>query len=63
MVGNVWEWTADWWQTNHSTTTDNSNNKLNKLIKGGSFMCHRSYCYRYRCAARHYNTPVINSQT
>jgi hypothetical protein len=23
-----------------------------KLMKGGSFLCHRSYCYRYRIAAR-----------
>lgn len=22
------------------------------LTKGGSFLCHRSYCYRYRIAAR-----------
>ncbi len=25
--------------------------------KGGSFMCHKSYCYRHRCAARSQNTP------
>ena len=24
-----------------------------KVMKGGSFLCHRSYCYRYRIAARH----------
>lgn len=28
-----------------------------RVKKGGSFMCHQSYCYRYRCAARSHNTP------
>jgi formylglycine-generating enzyme required for sulfatase activity len=28
-----------------------------RVMKGGSFLCHRSYCYRYRIAARHGNTP------
>ena len=28
-----------------------------KVKKGGSFMCHKDYCYRYRCAARSQNTP------
>ncbi|XP_011915334.1 PREDICTED: sulfatase-modifying factor 1 isoform X2 [Cercocebus atys] len=28
-----------------------------RVKKGGSYMCHRSYCYRYRCAARSQNTP------
>lgn len=28
-----------------------------KVKKGGSFLCHKSYCYRYRCAARSQNTP------
>jgi formylglycine-generating enzyme len=23
-----------------------------KVMKGGSFLCHKSYCYRYRIAAR-----------
>ncbi len=23
-----------------------------RLLKGGSFLCHRSYCHRYRIAAR-----------
>ena len=27
-----------------------------KVAKGGSFMCHDSYCKRYRVAARHHNT-------
>ena len=28
-----------------------------KLLKGGSYLCHRSYCYRYRIAARIGNSP------
>jgi formylglycine-generating enzyme len=28
-----------------------------KVIKGGSFLCHASYCHRYRIAARTGNTP------
>ena len=28
-----------------------------KVMKGGSFLCHASYCNRYRVAARTSNTP------
>ena len=28
-----------------------------RVLKGGSFLCHRSYCYRYRIAARIGNQP------
>merc|ERR1711892_1012158 len=38
---------ADWW----------TKEKVDKVKKGGSFMCHKDYCYRYRCAARSQNTP------
>ncbi|XP_032405726.1 formylglycine-generating enzyme [Xiphophorus hellerii] len=61
MVGNVWEWTSDWWTVHH--TTDHQQNPTgppsgkDKVKKGGSYMCHKSYCYRYRCAARSQNTP------
>jgi len=30
--------------------------------KGGSFMCHKSFCYRYRIAARHHNTANSGAQ-
>ncbi len=33
------------------------NGLTHKLQKGGSFLCHRSYCNRYRVAARTGNTP------
>ncbi|KAM5148989.1 formylglycine-generating enzyme [Mantella aurantiaca] len=65
MVGNAWEWTADWWTNQHSA--DEAQNPKgpssgkDKVKKGGSYMCHKSYCYRYRCAARSQNTPDSSS--
>ncbi|XP_005096983.1 formylglycine-generating enzyme [Aplysia californica] len=61
IIGNVWEWTQDWWITKHSPH-DSKNPKgpekgTDKTKKGGSFQCHKSYCYRYRCVARSQNTP------
>ncbi|KAG7472461.1 hypothetical protein MATL_G00109000 [Megalops atlanticus] len=65
MVGNAWEWTSDWWTVHH--TTDELHNPKgpatgqDRVKKGGSYMCHKSYCYRYRCAARSQNTPDSSS--
>ncbi|XP_033110605.1 formylglycine-generating enzyme-like [Anneissia japonica] len=59
-VGNVWEWTSDRWTIHHlkkflnNPTGPETGDK--RVKKGGSFMCHKSYCYRYRCAARSQNT-------
>ncbi len=30
---------------------------VNRVLKGGSFLCHDSYCHRYRLAARTSSTP------
>jgi len=61
MIGNVWEWTSDWWTIKHTRSEiDNpqgAESGTDKVKKGGSFMCHKDYCYRYRCAARSQNTP------
>lgn len=61
IVGNVWEWTSDWWNVYHDTAPQHNpegpESGTDKVKKGGSFMCHESYCYRYRCAARSQNTP------
>ncbi|WP_210571057.1 formylglycine-generating enzyme family protein [Streptomyces sp. GESEQ-4] len=65
VSGNVWEWCADWWATDH-TTAHRTNptgprSGTAKVIRGGSHMCHRSYCNRYRVAARSANTPDSTS--
>ncbi|XP_072013244.1 formylglycine-generating enzyme-like isoform X2 [Amphiura filiformis] len=59
-VGNVWEWVSDWWTVNHEPTPQSNPtgpaSGNDKVKKGGSYMCHLSYCYRYRCEARSQNT-------
>ncbi|XP_064289211.1 formylglycine-generating enzyme [Passer domesticus] len=61
MVGNAWEWTSDWWAVLHSPqelhNPQGPSSGTDRVKKGGSYMCHKSYCYRYRCAARSQNTP------
>lgn len=60
MLGNVWEWTQDWWTIRHSVHYQENpkgpHSGRDKVKKGGSYMCHKSYCYRYRCAARSQNS-------
>lgn len=53
IVGNVWEWTSTLWDKHDA---DETPDKRQRVKKGGSFMCHKSYCYRFRCAARSQNT-------
>ncbi|XP_054288992.1 formylglycine-generating enzyme [Macrosteles quadrilineatus] len=61
MVGNVWEWVSDWWTTKHKPSYQvnptGPKSGVDKVKKGGSYLCHRSYCFRHRCAARSQNTP------
>jgi formylglycine-generating enzyme required for sulfatase activity len=51
VAGNVWEWTADPW------TVGSSVDEGARVIRGGSYLCHASYCNRYRVSARTLSTP------
>ena len=62
MSGNAWEWCADWFSPDYHLKTDGADPLQERAtgrrsLRGGSFLCHASYCNRYRVAARGSNTP------
>ena len=60
MVGNTWEYTSQPFKVKSLKRAAQAVNKARsgyKLAKGGSFLCHRSYCYRYRISARTGSSP------
>lgn len=50
VCGNVWEWTADPFTAHNGAPGQ-------FVVRGGSHLCHVSYCDRYRLSARTGNTP------
>jgi formylglycine-generating enzyme len=64
--GNVWEWCADWFSRSYyevSAEADPTGPEMGteRVMRGGSHLCHHSYCSRYRLAARYSNTPDSSS--
>lgn len=62
MIGNVWEWCVDVFTTDYHTTSlsedpINISETGSRSVRGGSFLCHESYCNRYRLGARNANPP------
>ena len=60
ICGNVWEWTSEPFRIrglSRGARAFAARTRGYKLLKGGSFLCHHSYCHRYRIAARSGTSP------
>lgn len=62
VTGNVWEWCSDWFDPGYYQRSPSANPTgpdagQARVMRGGSYLCHDSYCNRYRVDARSGNSP------
>ena len=65
-TGNVWEWCEDRFSPSAYAAgppvdQPGPRDGEPRVIRGGSYLCHASYCRRYRVDARSSNTPDSSS--
>ncbi|MBA4024420.1 MAG: serine/threonine protein phosphatase [Gordonia sp.] len=66
MTGNVWEWCSDWrdpayYAHSPAVSPTGPSTGSERVQRGGSYLCHASYCRRYRVSARIGSAPDSSS--